>query len=159
MSHARMISILIFVASCTAPAAPDDPTDPADPIDHGDEAAQAVTSGDRFSGFASFNLYDGVPASATFCNLDPAQFGFVVTALRTDLANAYQAAHGQSACGLCAKVTSNGQTVIARIIDHSNDFTNNGGKRFLDLSLEAFSRIGNPDSGFIPVDFTIQACP
>jgi expansin (peptidoglycan-binding protein) len=153
MNKAWMIvSLLVAASGCT------DGTEPAGD-DSPDEAAQAVTSTDSFTGFASFNIYDGVPATSTFCNLDPNQFGLIVTALRTDLANNYAAAHGRSACGLCAKVTSNGKTVVAHIIDHSNDFTNNGGKRYLDLSMEAFQRIGNPDSGFIPVSFTIEACP
>ena len=115
--------------------------------------------GASFSGFASFNIYDGVPASSVFCNLDPNQFGMMVTALRTDLADAYAATHGRSACGLCARVTSSGRTVTAHIIDHSNDFTNNGGKRDLDLSVQAFQSIGSLDSGVIPVDFSIGACP
>lgn len=115
--------------------------------------------GASFSGFASFNIYDGVPASSVFCNLDPNQFGMMVTALRTDLADAYAATHGRSACGLCARVTSNGRTVTAHIIDHSNDFTNNGGKRYLDLSAQAFQSIGSLDSGVIPVDFSIGPCP
>lgn len=148
------IALLLTTTGCTTS------TDGNEPV--GDDAVSEVApaaSTDSFTGFASFNIYDGVPASSTFCDLDPAQFGFIVTALRTDLANAYAAAHGRSACGLCAKVTSNGKTVVAHIIDHSNDFTNNGGKRYLDLSMEAFQRIGNVNSGFIPVSFTIAACP
>jgi expansin (peptidoglycan-binding protein) len=147
-----IVAILSTAAGCTTSS---DDKPPGDDV--ADELAPAAT--DSFTGFASFNIYDGVPATSTFCDLDPAQFGLIVTALRTDLANNYAAAHGRSACGLCAKVTSNGKTVTAHIIDHSNDFTNNGGKRYLDLSKEAFQRIGNPDSGFIPVSFTIGACP
>ena len=153
MTKAILFTSLVLVG-CTSPA--DDPT-PAAETDAPEIAPAAST--DSFTGFASFNIYDGVPASSTFCDLDPAAFGEIVTALRTDLANNYAAAHGRSACGLCAKITSNGKTVVAHIIDHSNDFTNNGGKRFLDMSMEAFSKIGNPDSGFIPVSFTIGACP
>jgi expansin (peptidoglycan-binding protein) len=153
-----IVSILVVAAGCSTSG---DGGDGHDDLanDAADESTQAVTSSDSFTGFASFNIYDGVPATSVFCNLDPAQFGLIVTALRTDLANAYAAAHGRSACGLCARVTSNGKTVVAHIIDHSNDFTNNGGKRYLDLSRQAFQRIGNPDSGFIPVSFTIEACP
>ena len=154
MNRAYLIaSLLIASAGCTST----DATEPGG--DDTGETSQA-SSTDSFTGFASFNIYDGVPATSTFCDLDPNKFGLIVTALRTDLANNYAAAHGgQSACGLCAKVTSNGKTVVAHIIDHSNDFTNNGGKRYLDLSQEAFSKIGNVNSGFIPVSFTIEACP
>lgn len=155
MNKSWIVAVLVLAAGCTTSS------DGAEAVgdDAVSEPAPEATSTDSFTGFSSFNIYDGVPATSTFCDLDPAQFGEIVTALRTDLANNYAAAHGRSACGLCAKITSNGKTVVAHIIDHSNDFTNNGGKRFLDMSKEAFSRIGNPDSGFIPVSFTIQACP
>ena len=83
-----------------------------------------------------------------------------MTALRTDL----QERLG-NACGRCARVTShpeaggNGATVLVRIIDNSNDYSNNGGNRLLDMSPQAFDRIGDLDRGFIPVVFDVVDCP
>jgi len=114
-------------------------------------------SGVTYSGFASYNFYDGVPATSTYCNLSPTAYGMMVTAFRTDLAQAYESSRGVSACGKQVRVTNtaNGASVTLTIIDHSNDYSNNGGQRYLDLSAQAFDVIGNRDSGFIPVTFTI----
>jgi len=59
-----------------------------------------------YSGYTSYNIYDGIPASSVYCNLDPAAYGMMVTALRTDLAEAYANQFGVSACGMCATITS-----------------------------------------------------
>ena len=114
------------------------------------------TAGVTYTGFASYNFYDGVPATSTYCNLAPTSYGLMVTAFRTDLAQAFESTYGVSACGKQVKVTNtaNGASVTVTIIDHSNDYSNNGGTRYLDLSAQAFDVIGNRDSGFIPVTFT-----
>jgi rare lipoprotein A (peptidoglycan hydrolase) len=83
----------------------------------------------------------------------------MVTALRTDLAENYAAKYGTSACSKCVRVNANGKSVVARIIDNSNDYSNNGGKRYLDLSQQAFEKLDSIDKGTIPVEFEIIACP
>lgn len=123
------------------------------------EDDDAVTQ--KFTGFTSFNIYAGVPATSVKCELDPADFNLQVTAIRHDLFTRL----GGSVCNKCAKVTSkaagggNGKTVIVRIIDESNDFSSNGGKRLLDMAPQAFRKIGNTDAGSIPVSFQIVNCP
>jgi len=114
-------------------------------------------SGATYTGYASYNFYDGVPATSTYCNLSPAAYGMMVTAFRTDLAQAYESKYGSSPCGKQVKVTNTatGASVTLTIIDHSNDYSNNGGTRYLDLSAQAFDAIGNRDLGSIPVTFTI----
>jgi len=114
------------------------------------------TAGVTYTGFASYNFYDAVPATSTYCNLAPTAYGLMVTAFRTDLAQAFESTYGASACGKQVRVTNTatGASVIVTIIDHSNDYSNNGGQRVLDLSAQAFDVIGNRDSGFIAVTFT-----
>jgi hypothetical protein len=107
-----------------------------------------------------------VPATSTYCNLDPNAYGLMVTAFRTDLDNAYAANEGHSACGMCARVTSktygggNGNSVVVHIIDHSNDYGSNGGERKLDMAPQALSQLGDYITyGALPVDFEIINCP
>lgn len=49
--------------------------------------------------------------------------------------------------------------MVVRIIDESNDYSNNGGQRYLDMAPQAFQQIGNIDMGSIPVDVEIINCP
>ncbi len=99
------------------------------------------------------------------CNLDPAAYGMKVTAIRHDIFDKYAAQEGRSICGQCVRVTSktsgggNGNTVIARIIDESNDFSSNGGTRLLDMAPQAFDQIGSRDMGSLPISFEVINCP
>jgi expansin (peptidoglycan-binding protein) len=121
-----------------------------------------------YEGFASYHPYDDVlgihvacsPAAST--DFDPKNFELMVTALQDHL---FDQVGKAEVCRKCAVVTSlaqaggNGGKVTVRIIDRTQDHTSNGGRRFLDLSKQAFSRIGDLDRGFIPVRFEIADCP
>src|SRR5262249_56707844 len=110
--------------------------------------------------FASFNIYKGVPASSVKCDLNPARFNLMVTAVRSDIFSTTP-----RICHRCVRVTSkprdggNGKSVTVRVIDESNDFTSNGGHRLLDMAPEAFRKIGNLSAGSIPISFDFVTCP
>src|SRR5262249_37940469 len=115
--------------------------------------------GDDITGHASYNIYDGIPATSVYCNLDPQAYGMMVTAIRGDLVSNFASSTGGSVCNQCAQVNANGNSVVVRIIDQSNDYTSDNGQRLLDMAPEAFSQIGDTNSGSISVDFQIIDCP
>jgi expansin (peptidoglycan-binding protein) len=154
---AALIMLLLAAPACTSP------------IDAGATApADAGVMPNHHAGFASYHPYDDVPGINVACSpaasteFDPKNFELMVTALQDLL---FDDLGKPVVCHKCAVVTSlttaggNGRTVTVRIIDRSQDHTSNGGRRYLDLSAQAFRMIGDIDRGFIPIEFDIVDCP
>jgi len=112
--------------------------------------AEALTR----SGFSSYNIYKGVPATSVKCDLKPERFNLMVTAIRHDIFSTTP-----NICHKCVRVTHDGKSVTVRVIDESNDFTSNNGQRKLDMAPEAFRKIGSIAAGSIPVTFQFVSCP
>jgi hypothetical protein len=156
--RAVVLLLCIALSGCIAEVgAPDVPADDEEEEEIIGEAVEALAGRD---GFTSYNIYKGIPASSVKCNLRPERFDLMVTAVRRDI---FRSTH--RVCHKCVKVTSkrrgggNGESVVVRVIDESNDFSSNGGRRFLDMAPQAFRKIGNLDAGSIPVSFKFVACP
>ena len=155
--------LALSVAACarraSSPAAPSADASPAE------APAPAIAS---YQGFASYHPYDDVPGINVACSpaasteFDPKNFNLMVTALQDRL---FDQLGKTEVCHKCAQVTSlaqaggNGRSVTVRIIDRSQDHANNDGHRYLDLSRQAFTLIGDIGHGFIPVRFDITDCP
>src|SRR3954471_3867342 len=108
-----------------------------------------VASPGPLVGFASYHPYDDVPGINVACSpagsteFDPRNFGLMVTALQDRL---FDERGKAEVCHQRAVGTSpppDGRGVTVRIIDRTQDHTSNGGRRYLDLAPQAFTRIGD----------------
>ncbi len=160
---------LLFTSIANCVASPEE-------VDIEADVEEVQAEGDeltKLSGFVSFHQeYTDIPtigqnvtcAPDAFSVPDwdtrftPSKFGFMVAALQSTVFDKQGKA---ASCAQCAKVTSKktGKSVTVRIIDRSTDTFNNGGKRFLDLSVTAFKKIGNTADGVIPADISFVSCP